>query len=134
MKRDRKEVFLTRRLSRKPNPFLFMQYTTRLATYTKTKKASSGFVTDLSSGTSIKRGVSLFKHVILYTVCSALLYLRNPHHGGLLEDLFDCGTHSRDRTNNEAHQIACSRRVMIWMNGLFLMTASTLVTVASWPE
>ena len=96
-------------------------------------KASSIFVTDLSSGTSIKRGVSLFKRVILCTICSALC-IYGTHVIGLFEDLFDCETHSRDRTNNEASQIACSRRVMIWMNGLFLTTASTLATVASWPE
>jgi hypothetical protein len=57
-------------------------------------KASS-ILSDLSSGTSIKRGVSLFKHVVLYTVCSAFC-VYGTHIMGLLEDLFDCETHSRE--------------------------------------
>jgi hypothetical protein len=62
------------------------------------------------------------------------LCLRNLHHGSFWRDLFDCETHLRDRTNNEAPQIACSKRDMIWMNGLFLTTTSILATIASKPE
>lgn len=67
----------------------------------------------------------------LHCMFSAL-YLRNSHHRVFWRTCLI--VRLIDRTNNEAPQIACSRRVMIWMNGLFLTTASTLATVASWPE
>jgi hypothetical protein len=44
----------------------------------------------------------------LYRMFSALC-LRNQHHESFWRDLFDCETHLRDKTNNEAPQIACSR-------------------------